>query len=148
MTQAGVRSDCIYDGPWLKVRAMMRRDGGSPALDWTDGLDKKGQGQLIAACEVLETTLRSGRPPAGRAERIKNSETGLWELKVTKPGSTPPHLRVLFIREGQTLWVADGLTKQQNVLTSKDVAYAETIAGEWIKQHQSKTNKSNTRGQR
>lgn len=126
------RSDCIYDGSWLMVRGIIRPNGSSPALDWKDGLQEKGKGQLLAACQVMETTLRSGRPSAGRAEPIKNSKVSLCELKVTKPGSKPPHLRALYVRRGRTLWIADGLTKQKNTISASDCIQAESIVAEWV----------------
>lgn len=103
-----------------------------PALAWVEQLDKRGLGQFRAACEILENTLRSGRPPAGRAEAIPRSRTGLWELKVTKPGGTPPHLRLLYVRERSTLWAATGFTKKQNQLTDGEVAAGDAVAEAWF----------------
>ena len=123
--------DLLYQGDWLTVRAMRRRNGHLPAVEWWDGLNEKGKGQFLAAAKTIETTLRSGRPPAGRAEKVQISKLGLWELKVTKPGSTPPHLRVLYVREGQTLWAATGFTKKTNELATKDVETGDTITSEW-----------------
>lgn len=124
--------DLIYAGEWLTIRAMRRRNGTLPAKEWADGLDKKGRGQLLSAAAIMETTLRAYRPPAGRAEQVKASEMGLWELRVTKAGSTPPHLRLLFLRRGQTLWAAHGFTKQQNKLAARDIAQGDSIALEWL----------------
>lgn len=103
-----------------------------PAMEWAKSLDKKGTGQLLAAARVLENSLQSGRPPAGRAERIVRSTTELWELKVTKPGSTPPHLRLLFVRKGQTLWAATGFTKQTNKLRAQDIRAGDRVVTDWI----------------
>lgn len=102
-----------------------------PAKEWAEGLDNRGTGQLLAAATVIETTLRSGRPPAGRAESVRASKLGLWELKVTKPGGTPPHLRVLYVRRRTTLWAANGFTKQTNELSIQDIRQAERILKEW-----------------
>jgi Phage derived protein Gp49-like (DUF891) len=123
--------DLMFLGDWLAVRAMRRTNGRMPAREWADGLDKRGQGQLLAAAAILETTLRSGRPPGGRAESVKASRMGLWELKVTKPGGTPPHLRVLYVRRDRTLWAANGFTKQTNELSIQDIRGAERILKEW-----------------
>jgi putative component of toxin-antitoxin plasmid stabilization module len=125
--------DLLYGGEWLRIRAMKRRNGSYPAKEWADSLDKKGKGQLLAAAMILETTLRANRPPAGRAGLVNASKQGLWELRVTKAGSTPPHLRLLFLRRGQTLWVANGFTKQQNKLSSTDIALGDSIALEWLR---------------
>ncbi len=133
MTVASVGDDVIYGGEWLKIRAIRRRNGTYPAKEWADGLDKKGKGQLLAAATILETTLRANRPPAGRAGLVDASKQNLWELRVTKAGSTPPHLRLLFMRRGQTLWAANGFTKQQNKLSSTDIALGDSIALEWLR---------------
>jgi hypothetical protein len=129
---ASTANDLICAGEWLTIRAMRRRDGTFPAKEWAEGLDKKGTGQLLAAAAIMETTLRANRPPAGRAEQVKASKIGLWELRVTKAGSTPPHLRLLFLRRGQTLWAAHGFTKQQNKLAASDITQGDSIALEWL----------------
>jgi hypothetical protein len=127
-----LEDDTIYRGEWLTIRAMRRRSGSLPAKEWADGLGKKGTGQLIAASEIMETTLRTNRPPAGRAEKVASSQTGLWELRVTRAGSSPPHLRLLYIRRGQTLWAAHGFTKQKNQLEKKEVDMGDSIVREWM----------------
>lgn len=86
----------------------------------------------MAAATIIETTLRSKRPPAGRAEKVIGSACGLWELKVTKPGSTPPHLRLLYLRRGRTLWAATGFTKQKNKLEPRDIDAGDAVAREWL----------------
>jgi hypothetical protein len=126
-------SDLIYAGDWLTIRAMRRGNSSYPAKEWADSLDKKGTGQLLAAAAILETTLRANRPPAGRAGLVDASKHDLWELRVTKAGSTPPHLRMLYMRRAQTLWAATGFTKQQNRLTSTDIAQGDSIAFEWLR---------------
>lgn len=103
-------------------------------MDWYLGLEKKGLGQFEAAASIIETTLRTGRPPAGRAELVKISKQGLWELKVTKPGSTAPHLRLLYRRERRTLWAAVGFTKQKNDLEAKDVSLGDSVTAEWLEE--------------
>lgn len=126
--------DILFQGDWLTIRAMRRLNGSLPAREWFDGLDEQGQAKVLAAGKVLETTLRSGRPPAGRAGKVTNSKTGVWELKVTKPGSTPPHLRLFYLRKGRTLWAACGFTKQQNKLTAQEISTGDRIAEEWLGQ--------------
>lgn len=133
MAKVGARSsDVIYAGATLTIRAMRRRNGSLPAKEWADNLNNQGRGQLLAAARIIENTLLRGRPPAGRAEQVVGSAVGLWELKITKPGSTAPHLRLLYVRKGQTLWAATGFTKQKNRLTKQDISLAEGIAAEWV----------------
>lgn len=125
--------DDLYRGEWLRVRAMTLPNGKRPAKDWLAGLNDKGRGQFLSACEALQTSLRSGRPPAGRTEKVANSSEGLFELRVTKAGGSPPHLRAFFVRERQTLWVTHGFTKTSNKLKSSDIEHGESIARRWRK---------------
>lgn len=124
--------DVLYEGEWLLVRAMRRRNGSLPAKEWFDGLDKRGTARLLARSANVENSLRAGRPPGDAIGKIDGSATGLWELRVTPKGSTPPHLRALFLRRDRTLWVATGLTKKSNDLKAKDIAQGDTIAAEWM----------------
>lgn len=123
--------DILYKGEWLTVRAITRPGGDCPAGEWFLSLDGKGKGQFLAAAKVLETSLRSKRPPAGRAGAITNSTEGLWELRITKKGGKPPHLRAFYVREGQVLWIATGITKKKNKLAARDIREADSIVAEW-----------------
>src|SRR4051812_48765767 len=107
--------ELLWQGEHFEIRAMRRRNGKYPAKEWLDGLDKPGKGRFVAAAAITETNLRTGRPGV-RAEKIKTSSEGLWELKVTQPGSTPPHHRMLFLRVGDVLWATHGFTKTSNKL--------------------------------
>ncbi len=124
--------DVLFDGDWLTVRAMRLPNGSMPAKDWHDTeLGEKGTGQFLAACKVLETSFRSARPPAGRWETIPTSKHRLHELKVTKPGSTPPHLRALGFRDHQTVWLACGFTKTKNKLKKQEIEQGDSITSAW-----------------
>lgn len=129
----GEGDDILYKGEWLTIRAMRRRSGQLPARQWRDGLDKVGLAKFLSAAANVENSLHSNRPAAGgRTDPVKGSRMGLHELRVTPPGKKGgPHLRVLYIRRGRTLWAANGFTKQKNKLERKDVNAAETIVKEW-----------------
>lgn len=103
-----------------------------PAVGWWEGLAPQGKAKFLAAAKVVETTLRAGRPPAGRLEKVRASRLGLLELRVTPKGGSPPHLRVLVLRRAGTLWAANGFTKQKNELGRADIELGERIAGEWL----------------
>jgi hypothetical protein len=105
-----------------------------PAVEWWESLDKRGKGQFLSAARVVENTLRAGRPPAGRLDKVAGSKLGLLEFRVTRRGARPPHLRVLVLRRGQTLWAANGFTKQKNRLERVDVEFGEQIAKEWLQE--------------
>src|SRR5438874_987493 len=103
---------CRVEG--LEVRAMRHRNGKYPAKEWADALDNRGTGQLHAVARIVANSLDTGRSPAGRLSKIPGSRHGLYELRVTPAGGTPPHLRLLCIRKGRILYAAHGLTKTQN----------------------------------
>ncbi|HXF36349.1 MAG TPA: hypothetical protein VNO17_04115 [Actinomycetota bacterium] len=110
---------------------MRRRNGHMPAVEWWQSLDNRGKGQFLAAAKIVENTLQRGRPPAGRLDKVAGSKVGLLELRVTMSGATPPHLRLLVLRQGRTLWAAYGFTKQKNHLEKKELKLGERIAREW-----------------
>jgi len=120
---------CRVEG--LEIRAMDRK-GRYPAKEWADGLDKKGQGQLLAAARIIAISFQMHRPPAGRFSKVATSETGLWELRVTPAGASAPHLRLLYLRQGTVLWAAHGFTKQKNQLTASDVRAGDSVARSWL----------------
>jgi hypothetical protein len=124
-------TDVLYQGTWLTARAITLPGGDRPALAWVESLEGKGLGQWNAALAVVETSLSSSRPTAGRTEVIGTSAEGISELRVTKAGSTPPHLRAFFVREGRTLWFATGITKTKNKLSSREIKAADAIVAEW-----------------
>ncbi len=123
--------DTLYRGEWLEIRAIRRRNGRMPAVDWYEGLDARGKGRFQAAAKNVEVSLSSGRPPADRLEKVKGSKVGLLELRVTPKGGSPPHLRLLVVRREKTLWAANGFTKQKNRLERGDIEEAERIVREF-----------------
>jgi hypothetical protein len=129
-------SDVLYVGDTLTIRAMRLSNGSSPAKAWADGLTKKGQGQLLAAAQIIENSLLYGRPPAGRMSKIHESKFDLLEVRVTQAGSTAPHLRLLVRREGNTLWAAHGFTKQSNQLKQSDVAAGDSVTEAWLEERE------------
>lgn len=127
----GAAGDILYRGGWLTARAITLPGGDRPAKRWHDSLDKRGKGQVAAAFATLEASLSSGRPPAGRMRKVTTSTQGVSEVRVTKAGGTPPHLRAFVVREDRTLWVATGITKTSNRLDPRDIADADGIVKVW-----------------
>lgn len=78
------------------------------AADFVLGLSTTGRRDFVVAARILATTLASGRPPAGRAQRVAGSSEGLFELRITPPGRKGPHARLLYVREGNTIVCARG----------------------------------------
>jgi hypothetical protein len=119
---------CKVDG--LEIRAM-ERNGKFPAKEWADGLDNKMRGKLLGVAQTVANSIRQSRPPAGRWCKVVSSKEGLMELRVTAPGGRAPHLRLLFVREGNVLWATHGFTKQKNELQAADVAAGDAVAAAW-----------------
>lgn len=112
---------------------MRRRNGSLPALEWFNGLDEAGKAKVLAAFKILENSLLAHRPAAGRADKVGNaSRAGLWELRVTPRGASPPHLRMLYLRKNQVIWAANGFKKEKNQLDRQDIRAGDAIATEWL----------------
>ncbi len=125
-------ADLLWGGVWLTVRAMRAGNGRYPAKEWFDALDKQCKGRVLAAFQGVENSWRSGRPTGGRVEKVKASKTGLSELRATRAGSTPPHLRMLILRRGQAMWVAHGFKKQKNKLPQAEIDAGDRVAAHWM----------------
>ena len=129
---AQLDEEILYEGEWLTIRAMRRPNGRIPAAEWLSSLQERYQLRFFNAAETVEVDLRDGRN-SGRTEKVLISEQGLRELKITPAGGRAPHLRMLYLRRGRTLWVAQGFKKQTNALRKRDVNPADRITEEWIK---------------
>lgn len=127
---SGDEDDPLWRGEHFEIRAMKRRNGSQPAREWVHGLDKKGRALFEVAAKITEVNFLSGRP-GDRAEKIEASSQGVWELKVTKPGSSPPHHRMLFVRQGNVLWATHGFTKKSNKLPQSEIEAGDRITAEW-----------------
>ena len=116
----------FYEGEWLDFTTISQQ-----AAEFIDGLADADWNDFVVAATILDNSLRSGRPPSGRAERVEGSRVGLWELKVTPPGRRGPHVRLLYVREGRTILVAGGLVKRRRALGRRAIEFAEAVVREW-----------------
>lgn len=123
--------DLLYHGTFLQIRAMRRRNGTLPAKAWFDDLDPKDVVKLEVAAKMVETNLQLKRTVPGRLDML-DTDPRLLEIKVTRPGAGPPHLRMLGVRRENTLWIANGFSKQTNKLDARDIAEAVRITREWL----------------
>lgn len=123
--------DTILEVEGLTLRAMSDSRGRYPAKEWCEGLTKRGKAQLLSRLEQMAVSIRLGRPLI-LASRMAESQAGLWEMRITHPGGTPPHLRLFFIRKGNTLWAAGGISKQKNKIKKQDWNRAENTALHWL----------------
>jgi len=72
-------------------------------------LTRREEKDFLIAATILDRTVRIGRSPGGRSERIEGSEEGIWELRVTPPGRRGPHARALYACDGRDILVLRGL---------------------------------------
>jgi len=104
--------DVLFKGADVTFRAMRTKKGQFPAMEWLEGLDEGSQGRFERAAQQVEVDIRDGRQ-SGRTEVVADSEHRLLEIRVTRKGAgRGPHLRMLGLREGNTIWVAAGFKKQ------------------------------------
>jgi hypothetical protein len=120
--------DCspIYEGEWLNFKAISKQ-----VQEFFRGLSTSEWNDFVVAATILEASLRSGRPPCGRAERVEGAGLGLWELKITPPGRRGPHLRLLYVREGRTILCAYAIKKRQSAIRRRDVELASRAVRSW-----------------
>jgi Phage derived protein Gp49-like (DUF891) len=93
---------------------------------------------------LLDRTVRIGRSPGGRAERIEGSEAGIWELRVTPPGRRGPHTRCLYLCDGRDILVLRGLRKAERGIPRGEIELAERAA----RPFRGKRDEGSTRGRR
>jgi hypothetical protein len=131
MAKVPARDDLLWFGEGYEIRAMQRANGRRPALEWVNNLDEKGFARFKAAATNVANSFRSGRR-GPRAEKIKTSRQGLWELRVTPRGGRAPFLRLLFRRDRNVLWATHGFSKQSNDIKPADIERGDRIAAEWL----------------
>jgi hypothetical protein len=110
----------------LKFLAIEAAAGKFPAFTFVEGLDEIGQRDFRVAARIISTTVVSGRPPAGRSERVAGSKLGLFELRITPPGRRGPHARLLYMRDAHSIRCAHGVLKRER-LARRDIELAERI---------------------
>ena len=121
----------FHEGEWLKFQAISDQ-----AEEFIDELSESNWTDFLVAATILENSLRSGRPPSGRAERIKGSRVGLWELKVTPPGRRGPHVRLLYVRDGRTILVAWAVEKRRSAISRRAIDLAEGVVKRWRRERE------------
>jgi hypothetical protein len=110
----------IHQGKWFRFRAASKQvDAFLTGLSGRDLTDFK------VAARILENSVQSGRPPAGRSERIRGSKKGLFGLRITPPGRKGPHLRMLYVLRGREVVCLRGLTKTQSSIPRREIKLAE-----------------------
>jgi hypothetical protein len=97
-----------------------------PAQAFIESLDDIGRRDFRVAARILATSVASGRPPAGRSERVAGSRVGLYELRITPPGRRGPHARLLYVRERNAILCALGVLKRER-LSRTDIETAERL---------------------
>lgn len=119
--------DVLYRGSWLTIRAVRKRNGRMPAKEWYENdLEVRDQTRFQAAARMFQEDLLSGRR-SGRMTTVTDSRHRLTEFRITPGGGRGPHLRMLGIIDGQTVWVAHGFKKQTNRMNRQDIDKADGV---------------------
>jgi hypothetical protein len=114
----------------LTFRAIASTSDYFPSKVFIEALDERGRRDFCTAARVLATSLASGRPPAGRSERVRGSGCGLFELRITPCGRCGPHVRLLYVREQNTIWCIRGVVKRERLRRS-EIEAAEQAVKAW-----------------
>jgi hypothetical protein len=94
-------------------------------------LDGRERRDFKVAATILDASLRKGRSPGGRSERVEGSRAGLFELRITPPGRRGPHTRALYICEGPALLIVRGVHKAQPGIRQREIGLADLAALSW-----------------
>jgi phage-related protein len=110
----------FYTTTWLNFYAITDQARDSVTA-WSD----QRWTHFTVAATVLDTSIQSGRAPAGRAARIKGSKNGLFELRITPPGSPGPHVRVLYVTVGRNVLCVRVVVKRQARIPRHEINLAD-----------------------
>jgi hypothetical protein len=120
----------VYHGEWLTFCSITKQ-----AHQFLDSLRGQDWDDFVVAATILETSLRTGRPPAGRAARINGSKSGLFELRITPPRRKGPKLRLLYVRQERRILCARGITKRYSAIRRHDIELADEAVAEYRTRH-------------
>jgi hypothetical protein len=102
-----------------------------PAKEWYERLERRSQATFQACADSLNKSFKIGRPDRHLLYKLEGKNPlKLHGIRVTKP-RTRPHLRLLCVWEGQTLWTTHGFKKQKNETPRREIKRAEAIVHEW-----------------
>jgi hypothetical protein len=87
-------------------------------------LDEHAWNRFVNAARSVVLSFETGRPAAGRTEKIKGSAPGLFELRIDLAGRPGPQRRLICVREGSRVLCIRGLTKSQRKLPRGEVEIA------------------------
>jgi hypothetical protein len=121
-----LKSPPIFVGRCLTFHTITKH-----ANEFCAGLDERERRDFEVAATLLDRSREIGRPPGGRAERVRGTKQGLFELRVTPPGRRGPHTRLIYISEGSELLILRGVRKAQRGIPRREIGLAERDAAAW-----------------
>jgi len=125
-----MKGPIVFHAEWLEFRVLAIGRRPSAVAAFLGSFSERDQMDFEIAARILDRSLRTGRPPSGRAERAEGSPTGLFELKVTPPGRRGPQKRLLYVRRSRTIWLVSGVDKRSPKLRRSDIEHADRIVKE------------------
>ncbi|HEX6780837.1 MAG TPA: type II toxin-antitoxin system RelE/ParE family toxin [Solirubrobacterales bacterium] len=87
-------------------------------------LDEGAWKRFDNAARSLVLSFETGRPAAGRTEKIRNSAPGLFELRIDLAGRPGPQHRLICARDGKRVLCVRGFTKDQPKLPRGEIEIA------------------------
>lgn len=89
-------------------------------------LDSEQRAKVLAACESVAMSLALGRPHGSRTEVIGNAKlAGMFAVRVTWPGIPGPQLRLICVRDDNSVLVARGFVQCDACIPASEVELAE-----------------------
>ncbi len=116
--------------PILEYEQFTFRCTNQQTAAFVDELSAADKTKLASAARIAATSLAIGRPAANRWQKIRGSK-GLFELKVTAPGSPGPQVRLICAVADSTVLLVHGLVKTQSALPAGAVKLAARELARW-----------------
>ena len=118
-TEGPVKLALLFSGTCIRIYAANQQ-----VIDTVRELSDVQWRDFQTCAAVLDTSLEVGRP-SRRAERVHGSRAALFEMRVTPPGRSGPHVRFLYIARERDLLCVRGFIKKQRRIARKDIDLAD-----------------------
>jgi hypothetical protein len=115
----------------LTFVAIPDRHGRFPAISFLASLGPRERGQFGSLARLMDRAHTDGFAFSGRVSKIKGSEVGLVELRVTPPRGVSPHVRLFAVIRGDCVYLAFGYSKKDQALDRSVIAKSERLVADW-----------------
>jgi hypothetical protein len=115
----------------LTFAAIPDRRGRFPAISFLESLGPRERGQFGSLARLMDRAHTNGFAFSGRVTKIKGSNVGLLELRVTAPHGVSPHVRLFAVIRGDFVYLAFGYSKKDQALDRSVIAKSERLVADW-----------------